>query len=323
MEILWKILAEYEHSAMLDFLVKRPNVISYNDALKGKVPLNNITDLTNASVGSLVWVSSVNSNAKDLILSTKATYIICGDNIDENLSIGEKVIIRVTNPRLFFIQLLTDFMELIPKKSEIHPTAVINSECIVGNNVSIGANTVIGIGVIEDDTVIGANVTIYDRFKIGKRVKINSGTVIGADGFGYQKLEDGTMLKFPHIGSVLIEDDVEIGANTCIDRATLGVTHLKKGAKIDNLVHIAHNVIVGENSAVIALAMVGGSTKIGDNSWIAPSVALRDGLVIGKDSTVGMGAVVTKNVPDGETWTGSPAKNLPEFLEMQKKLKSI
>lgn len=99
--------------------------------------------------------------------------------------------------------------------------------------------------------------------------------------------------------------------------------HARNQTKIDNLVHIAHNVVAGENCAVIALAMVGGSTRIGDNSWIAPSVVLRDGLVIGTNSTVGMGAIVTKNVPDGETWTGNPAKNLTEFLELQKKLKSI
>jgi UDP-3-O-[3-hydroxymyristoyl] glucosamine N-acyltransferase len=323
MDKLWNILAEFEHSAMLNFLVDRPEVLSYRDTLHSAIALSSITDLANASEGSMVWVASSNPNALEIIRATKATYVICGENIDLNADFEKKIVIQVKNPRLFFIKILSEFLELVPKVSSIHPTAVIDPECIIGENVSIGANAVIGKCEIGDDTIIGANVTIYDRCIIKNRVKINSGTVIGADGFGYQKLEDGTLLKFPHIGSILIEDDVEIGANTCIDRATLGVTHLKKGAKIDNLVHIAHNVVVGENSAVIALAMVGGSTRIGDNSWIAPSVALRDGLVIGAGSTVGMGAVVTKNIPDGETWTGNPAKNLTEFLELQKKLKSL
>lgn len=323
MENLLNILAGFEHSAIIKFLVERKDILTYNNSLSHAIPLINITDLTNACEGSLIWVASNNNNALEVIKSTKATYIICGENVDSTVAFEDKLIIRVKNPRLFFIQILNDFLELLPKVSEIHSTAVIDSESIIGKNVSIGANSVIGKCEIGDDTIIGANVTIYDRCIIKKRVKINSGTVIGADGFGYHKLDDGTLLKFPHIGSVLIEDDVEIGANTCIDRATLGLTHLKKGVKIDNLVHIAHNVIIGENSTIIALSMIGGSTRIGDNTWIAPSVALRDGLIIGADCMIGMGSIVTKNVPDGETWLGNPAKNLHEFLELQKKLKSI
>ncbi len=323
MKNLFDILAGYEYSAIIKLLVERQNVLSFNNSLTHYIPLTNITDLTNAREGSLVWVASNNNNALEVIKNSKATYIICGENVDLTKVFENKLVIRVKNPRLFFVQILSDFLELLPNVSEIHSTAVIDSESIIGENVSIGANSVIGKCEIGDDTIIGANVTIYDRCVIKKRVKINSGTVIGSDGFGYERLDDGTLIKFPHIGSVLIEDDVEIGANTCIDRATLGVTHLKRGVKIDNLVHIAHNVVVGENTAVIALAMVGGSTLIGNNSWIAPSVALRDGLMIGSNSTIGMGAVVTKNVPDGETWTGGPAKNLTEFLELQKKLKNL
>jgi UDP-3-O-[3-hydroxymyristoyl] glucosamine N-acyltransferase len=109
---------------------------------------------------------------------------------------------------------------------------------------------------------------------------------------------------------VIIEDCVDIGANTCIDRGTLGNTVIRRGAKIDNLVHIAHNVVVGENTMVIANAMIGGSTEIGADSWVAPSATLRDAIQIGAASTVGLGAVVTKSVPDGEVWAGNPAKFL-------------
>jgi len=116
--------------------------------------------------------------------------------------------------------------------------------------------------------------------------------------------------RFPHIGGVQIEDDVEIGANTCIDRGTLGNTRIRKGAKIDNLVHIAHNVDVGENTAIIANAMIAGSTKIGANTWIAPSACLRDAINIGKDATVGLAALVTKDIPDGELWAGFPARKI-------------
>ena len=171
--------------------------------------------------------------------------------------------------------------------------------------------------------MIHGNIFIYDQVSIGSDVTIHSGTVVGADGFGYEKDENGEVFKFPHIGGVIIENDVEIGANTCIDKGSLGNTLIKRGAKIDNLVHIAHNVEIGENTFVIANAMVGGSTKIGDNAWIAPSVSLMNGISIGKDVTIGMSSLVTKAIPDGETYAGSPAKPLKEFLETQRKIKNL
>jgi UDP-3-O-[3-hydroxymyristoyl] glucosamine N-acyltransferase len=127
-------------------------------------------------------------------------------------------------------------------------------------------------------------------------------------GFGYEKDEDGHYQVIPHIGGVLIEENVEIGNNTCIDRAVLGNTILKKNCKIDNLVHIAHGVIVGENSLVIAHAMVGGSTVIGDNVWVAPNAALINKITIGDNATIGLGAVVVKNVGENDTVIGNPAK---------------
>jgi UDP-3-O-[3-hydroxymyristoyl] glucosamine N-acyltransferase len=128
---------------------------------------------------------------------------------------------------------------------------------------------------------------------------------------------------FPHVGGVEIEDDVEIGANTCIDRGSLGNTIVRRGAKIDNLVHIAHNVVVGRNAFVIANAMIGGSTILGDGSWTSPSATLRDGIRIGDGATVGLGAVVTKSIPDGAVWMGTPARPISEFVAMQKKLKDL
>jgi UDP-3-O-[3-hydroxymyristoyl] glucosamine N-acyltransferase len=152
---------------------------------------------------------------------------------------------------------------------------------------------------------------------------IHAGSVIGADGFGYSRNDDGELEKFPHIGSVVIEDRVEIGSNTSVDRGTLSNTVIREGAKIDNFVHVAHNVVIGKHAAVIAHAMIGGSTEIGDYGWIAPSAALMNGLHIGKGATVGLGAVVTKNIPDNETWAGVPAMPLKEFVAIQKKMKEL
>ncbi|MDX9907755.1 MAG: UDP-3-O-(3-hydroxymyristoyl)glucosamine N-acyltransferase, partial [Bacteroidales bacterium] len=140
---------------------------------------------------------------------------------------------------------------------------------------------------------------------------------------GYQRNSYNKLEKFPHIGGVIIEDDVEIGANTCIDRGTLGNTVIKKGAKVDNLVHVAHNVTIGNHAAIIANTMIGGSTVIEDYAWIAPSVSLMNGLSVGKGATAGLGAVVTKNIPDNETWAGNPARPMESFIKLQGQFKQM
>lgn len=148
------------------------------------------------------------------------------------------------------------------------------------------------------------------KIKMGIGIKIGKGTIIGADGFGYERNEKNELEFFPHIGGVIIEDDVEIGCNVCIDRGVLGDTIIHKGVKIDNLVHIAHNVEIGKHTAIIANAMIGGSVKIGSYSWIAPSASILNGVTIGNNVIIGMGAVVLKDISDGETWAGVPAKKL-------------
>ena len=145
---------------------------------------------------------------------------------------------------------------------------------------------------------------------IGNNCLIHSGVVIGVDGFGYEKDENGDYFKMAHIGGVTIGNDVEIGTNTCIDRGTLGSTIIEDNVKIDNLVHVAHNVQVKRNSMLIAQSMVGGITVVEENSWIAPGALLMNGIKIGENTTVGLGAVVTKNVDNNDVVAGVPAKSL-------------
>lgn len=277
--------------------------------------------LQDADESSIIWIKSSLPDKQTVINNTKARAIIVPDD-NEIRAVEGKVLFVVKNPRLTFIKVIQEFFTEKVKPG-IHPTAVVHPEAIIDNSVYIGPFTYVGKSSIGRNTVIHGNIFIYDQVSIGSDVTIHSGTVVGADGFGYEKDENGEVFKFPHIGGVIIENDVEIGANTCIDKGSLGNTLIKRGAKIDNLVHIAHNVEIGENTFVIANAMVGGSTKIGDNAWIAPSVSLMNGISIGKDVTIGMSSLVTKAIPDGETYAGSPAKPLKEFLETQRKIKNL
>jgi UDP-3-O-[3-hydroxymyristoyl] glucosamine N-acyltransferase len=284
--------------------------------------IDNVSIPTEATTHSLIWIKPANNHSGSLETSA-AKVIICDYTLTCSPEIlQEKLLIRVDNPKLAFIRVAT---ALFGEKREygIHPSATVDINAKIGEKVFIGPNTIIGESVIGDNVVIAGNVFIGNKVRIGNNVFINAGVVIGSEGFGYSRNNEGVLEKFPHFGGVVIEDDVEIGSNTCIDRGTLGNTLLKQGAKIDNLVHIAHNVVVGRNSLVIANAMVGGSTTIGDETWIAPSVNLMNGIKIGNKVTIGMSALVTKNVPDGETWAGVPASSLEKYLELQKKIKNL
>jgi len=303
---------------ILHLLNKSDKIIGNPDNYFNNVPP---ADLVNEE--SLDWINPIKKNKLEYLLNSKAKVIICDNSFEIPDSIlDNRCLIIVENPKLTFLRIASTFF-LQKVEFGIHPTATIHPEAVLSENCHIGPYTYIGKSSIGENTVIYGNCYIYDQVTIGSHVTIHAGTIIGADGFGYQRNEKGEFEKFPHIGGVIIKDNVEIGANTCIDKGALGNTFIDEGAKIDNLVHIAHNVRVGKHSAVIAHAMVGGSTVIDDYSWVAPCVALRDQIQIGKRTTIGMGAVVTKSVPDGETWTGSPAKPLSEFVELQKRLKNI
>ncbi|MBA3045807.1 MAG: UDP-3-O-(3-hydroxymyristoyl)glucosamine N-acyltransferase [Euryarchaeota archaeon] len=250
--------------------------------------------------------------AMPILENTEAKVIICSNKlVVKEGQFGEKIIIQVSNPRLAFITVMQRYFE---EKMEwgIAPSAVIDVDAKIHPNSYIGPHVYIGKSEIGEGSIIHANVSIYSKVMIGKRVTVNSGTVIGADGFGYERNEDGDLIKFPNVAGVVIEDDVDIGSNTCIDRGTLDSTFIGRGTKIDNLCHIAHNVIIGKNCSVIAQSMIGGSVVIEDYSWVAPSACIRDGITIGKNSVVGLGAVVTKSVGENQIVMGVPAKPIRE-----------
>jgi UDP-3-O-[3-hydroxymyristoyl] glucosamine N-acyltransferase len=181
----------------------------------------------------------------------------------------------------------------------IHPTAIIGQNVILGKGVRVGAGTVVHHNVVIGDEVI-----------IGERCIIKSGAIIGEEGFGFERNIHGKAVRLPHLGAVLIDDDVEVGSLTTVCRGTLGDTVLRKGCKIDDHVHIAHNVDVGEDAFVIACAEISGGVKIGPSAWIAPNVSVLNQVSIGANSVIGLGSVVIKSVPNDAVVVGNPAKLL-------------
>ena len=271
--------------------------------------------------------------------------------VPRDFQASTKNILRVDNPQLAFAMVLNLFYSplkpepgissysyigknfLCGREVSIAPFAVIGNNVTVGHCVVLHPNVVIGDNVvIGNDVQIHPNVTILEHCTIGNRVIIHAGTVIGSDGFGFAP--DGKKYyKIPHTGIVQIDDDVEIGAGNTIDRATFGKTWIKSGVKTDNLVHIAHNVTVGENSVLVAQVAIGGSVSIGKNAILAGQAAIADHLILGDDVTVVGQSGVAKSVPSGETVSGSPAiphrlwlrvqKILPRLPELKKKLEEI
>jgi UDP-3-O-[3-hydroxymyristoyl] glucosamine N-acyltransferase len=256
----------------------------------------------------LVWISEKNTS---MVYRLRNGSIICSNKIDRStLNATACTYIIVENPRLYFLQVAKFFfmdrvIAFISPKSEIDPSVKIGKEVTIRAGVVIEANCVIG-----DLTQIDSNTVIKKGTKIGDRVKIGANNTIGGDGFGYEMNTDRQFEFIPHLGNVVIEDDVEIGNNTTIDRAVLGSTLLRKNCKIDNLVHIAHGVEIGENSLIIANAMIAGSCVIGQNVWVAPSASILNKLSVANNVTIGMGAVVLKNVSEGSVIVGNPGKDI-------------
>jgi UDP-3-O-[3-hydroxymyristoyl] glucosamine N-acyltransferase len=246
--------------------------------------------------------------------------------VDAAVTSNRKTLIRAPNARIAFAKVLPLFFPepvytagvhptaIVSATAQIDPTAHIGPHCIVNAKARIGARSVLqGLNSVGADCLLGEdvnlfpNVTLYARTEVGNRVRIHSGTVVGADGFGYV-LDNGTHRKVPQIGCVIICDDVELGANVTIDRGALGPTLVGKGTKVDNLVQIAHNVTIGEHCILVSQCGIAGSTKLGNYVILGGQVGLAGHLKIGNRVSVGAQSGVMNNIPDGETWLWSPAQ---------------
>src|SRR5215831_17703130 len=262
-----------------------------------------------------------------LLRKTRASAIFVPPDFVEPINAAQ---VRVLNPTKAFEQIVIKFAPRpIAFAPGIHPTAVVDPSVQLGQAVSIqplavietgtriGDNTIIGAGsYIGHETVIGSachiypRVTIRERSKIGSRVIIHSGAVIGADGFGFEMV-DGQQQKIQQLGIVQIDDDVEIGANTTVDRARFGRTWIQQGVKIDNLVQIAHNVVIGKNSVIVAQTGISGSTRVGERVMMAGQVGIVGHVEIADGSSIGAQSGVSKSLPGG-VWFGYPAVPLAQ-----------
>ena len=261
----------------------------------------------------LCWISDKNGH---LLKQVGQGTVIISTNLAGTDLHKHCTYLIVENPRLYFSNLIRVFF------LEKDEAPFISSRSIIDPSVKLGKETTIREGVIiEKDCIVGdgtsidCNTVIKKGTVIGNRVKIGANNTIGGEGFGYERDEGGQFEFLPHIGNVRIEDDVEIGNNTTVDRAVIGSTIIRRNAKIDNLVHIAHGVVIGENSLIIANAMIAGSSVIGKNVWVAPSASVLNKLSVGDDAVVGMGAVVLKNVSPKQTVVGNPAKDIKSLTK--------
>jgi UDP-3-O-[3-hydroxymyristoyl] glucosamine N-acyltransferase len=305
------------------------------------VEINNVGKIESAGKDEITFIA--NPVYEKFYASTKAGAIVVSKKFKPPVK-KEIALIRVDDPYLAFLDLLdyfspkTELQEIgIAKTAVISDTAEISKEevrigahcfigekCRIGSRVRILPNTTILAGVeIGNDVLIYPNVTIYQHCKIGNNVIIHSGSVIGSDGFGQARNEDGSYKKIPQKGIVVIEDDVEIGSNCTIDRATLGETLICRGVKLDNQIQIAHNVVIGENTVIAAMSGIAGSTKIGSNCMIGGKVGIVGHIEICDDVIITAASNISKSITKPGIYSGYRAQPQKEELKQQALLRDI
>ncbi len=298
----------------------------------GNVSVNTFAKIEEGKKGAISFLS--NPKYTHYIYSTQSSIVL----VNEDMVFDQPVnttLIRVANAYECVAKLLQMYEAAKPKKKGIDPKASIAESATIGKDVYVGAfacigentvvgdntviypHTVIGDGVkIGDNCLVYPNVTIYDGCRIGNRVTIHAGTVIGADGFGFAPNAEGYD-KIPQIGIVTIEDDVEIGANTCIDRSTMGSTIIRKGVKLDNLIQVAHNVEIGENTVMSAQVGIAGSTKIGSWCMFGGQVGLAGHITVGDKTFLGAQSGVPGNIKGNQTLIGTPPMEPKAYFRSQ------
>jgi len=313
---------------------------------EGKTEIQGVSSLEKAQKGDLVFLS--HRKNLSLLEQSKASAAI----IPAEEKYNRIPVIKSENPHISFVKAVEIFYKPYRPEPGIHPSALVSPSAMIGKDVSIGPFAFIGdeaeIGdktvifpfvaiypwvKIGKETVIHSHVSIREKAKVGNRVIIHNGAVIGSDGFGYLQDKDRPHIKIPQVGIITIEDDVEVGSNTTIDRAALGETIIKKGTKLDNLVQVGHNVEIGPHSILAGQVGISGSTKIGKNVIMGGQVAVADHVNIGDNVMVAGRTGITKDVPSNSFIGGFPhldikewrksATMLPRLYDLAKEVKRL
>lgn len=293
-----------------------------------EISVNNVSKIEEGRPGTLAFLA--NPKYEHYIYTTEASIVLVNKTFEPAQELS-CTIIRVESAYDAIATLLQMYESMRPKPVGIEQPSFVSDSAVMGENPYIGAFAYIGKGAkignnvkiypqayigdgvsIGDNTIIYSGVKIYQGCVVGASCILHSGAVIGADGFGFAP-EGDHYKKIPQIGNVVIEDDVEIGANTCIDRATMGSTFIRKGVKLDNLIQIAHNVVVGANTVIAAQSGVAGTTKIGENCVFGGQVGLIGHLTIGAGTQIAAQSGITANIPEKSVLRGSPAFDLPKY----------
>lgn len=285
--------------------------------------VSTVSSIDGGKKGSLAYLT--NAKYEQYVYTTEASIVLVDNEFEPKQEVTA-TLIKVANVGECVLNLLEMYNATRPRKTGISKLASINESAAVGNNCYVGDFTVIEAGAkigtdcqIYPQCYIGDNVTIgegtklypgvkiYEGCVIGKNCILHAGVVIGADGFGFAPRADGTFAKIPQLGNVIIEDNVELGANTCIDRAKTDSTIVRQGVKLDNLIQIGHNVEIGANTVMSAQVGIAGTSKVGANCFVAGQVGVADHVTIGDRVQIGSKSGIDKNVPDGEIRFGYPA----------------
>ncbi|GEQ86502.1 UDP-3-O-acylglucosamine N-acyltransferase [Patiriisocius marinistellae] len=305
----------------------------------GGAEVSKLAKIEEGIPGSLTFLA--NPKYTSFIYSTKASITIVSKDFVADNPIST-TLIRVEDAYKSFSQLLEYYNQVKMNKTGIEQPVFISESATMGDGIYLGAFSYIGENVvigkdakiypnvyIGDNVTLGNNVIvfagakIYSETEIGNNCVINSGVIIGADGFGFSPNEKGEFTKVPQTGNVIIEDNVDIGAGTTIDRATLGSTIIRKGVKLDNQIQIAHNVEIGKNTVIAGQTGIAGSTKIGENCLIGGQVGFAGHLVIGDNVRIQAQSGIGRNIKDGETLQGSPAFNYSSFSKSYVHFKNL
>jgi UDP-3-O-[3-hydroxymyristoyl] glucosamine N-acyltransferase len=271
------------------------------------VSIDKPADLNECASSDITWIKKFSLDRVEILESRRPGLVICDQETSQNTSVSN---IISQNPRLDFIRVMNRFF-LPPPKIGIHQTAIIEEGATLGSKISVGAYCCIGSGVtIGDNCLIHSGVAIEGKVHLGRQCVIKANSVIGGEGFGFEYDEDGNPIHFPHIGRIEIGDNVWIGACTTVEIGALGATVICNGCKIDDLVQVGHNVVVGKNTLIMANTVICGGAIIGEKCWIAPNSVIKEKIRVGNRVTIGLGSVVIRNIEDDIIVAGVPAAAL-------------